>query len=72
MGEGFYFSNIHFAVKVYALGFSRNEPDDMEVHCRDTGNTDAGCLDGQDLVDIFICKTALELCAISSKSSISI
>ena len=61
MGERFYLSNIHFAVKVYALGFLSENDRHMEMHCRNTGDTDTGCLDGQDLVDIFIGKTALEL-----------
>ena len=33
----------------------------MEMHCCNTGDTDTGCLDGQDLVDIFIGKNGAEL-----------
>ena len=72
MGEGFNFRHIHFAVEVDALGFLCKYDRHMEVHCRDTGDTDTGCLDRQDLVDIFIGKTALEFRTHLVKSSISI
>ena len=33
------------------------------MSCDDTGNTDAGCLNCQNLIDLLICKPALELLA---------
>ena len=33
------------------------------MSCDDTGDTDTGCLDRQDLIDLFLCKPALEFLA---------
>ena len=50
MGKRFHLGTVHFAVQVQALGFFCKNNGNMEILCRDTGDSDAGGLDVRILV----------------------
>ena len=50
-------------IVVDALRLLREDNRYIKMSCDDTGNADAGCLNCQNLIDLLICKSALELLA---------
>ena len=61
MGKGFHLCHIHFSVQIDALGLFGKYHRHIEISGGNAGNADPGCLDGQDLVHLYVCKAALEL-----------
>ena len=61
MCKGFNLGNINLAVDVDTLGLLRKHDRNAEMTSHDAGNANAGCLNGNDLVDRLVRETALEL-----------
>ena len=61
MGKGFHLCSVNFSCNIFGLGLLCKHYRHMERFCRNTGDSDSGSLDCEDLVYIFICKTAFEL-----------
>ena len=59
VGERFHLCHVDRTVNVDALGFLGEHHRHVETACHDTGDT--GSLNGQDLVDLLVCKAAFEL-----------
>ena len=60
MGEGLHLGNKHVAINVDGLGLLGEHHGNAEFLSHKCGNTDTGGLDGQDLGDGLMTKTALE------------
>ena len=60
MSIGLYLAGINITCNIFGLGFLCKYNRHMELLCHDTGNTDPGCLDRKDLVDLTVGKSALE------------
>ena len=61
MGKGLHLSGVNLSGNVFCLCLLCEDYRHMKRFCRDTGDSDSGSLDREDLVYILICETAFEL-----------